>query len=174
MNNADIDYKDGLEDGRIEAWECAKKIYKMTAEEVITVFGGCSNWVDYSVDEAIAKIKEYEDKQKHKNIVSRIPRAKIITNGNCLICGKELSKNRLFLCKECEKKQDAEIKVGDEVVIDDKGRKAVVSRVFDNGLYNIVFYNGDTNCVDRRFIAKTGRHFDAISEILAELRGEEE
>jgi uncharacterized protein YuzE len=67
-HNSDLDYKDGLEDGRMEAWECAKKIYKMTAEEVITVFGGCSNWVDYSVDEAIAKIKEYEDKQKQDAI----------------------------------------------------------------------------------------------------------
>ena len=74
-HNSDLDYKDGLEDGRMEAWECAKKIYKMTAEEVITVFGGCSNWVDYSVDEAIAKIKEYEQKQTdtkegHWNVVS--------------------------------------------------------------------------------------------------------
>jgi len=105
-HNSDLDYKDGLEDGRMEAWECAKKIYKMTVSEIITVFGGCSNWVDYSVDEAIAKIKEYEDKQNHKNIVSRIPGVKIITNGNCLICGKELSENRLFLCKECEIKQE--------------------------------------------------------------------
>lgn len=63
MNNTDIDYKDGLEDGRMEAWECAKKIYKMTAEEVIAIFGGCSLWVEYSASEAIAKIKEYEDKQ---------------------------------------------------------------------------------------------------------------
>lgn len=51
------DYNRGLND----AWECAKKIYKMTASEIIAVFGGCSNWVDYSEDEAIAKIKAYEE-----------------------------------------------------------------------------------------------------------------
>lgn len=64
-----------------------------------------------------------------------------------------------------EKKQAEEIKVGDEVFMDD--RKAVVSRVL-NGLYNIVYYNGDTNCVDRSFIAKTGKHYD-IENMLKEL-----
>ena len=62
-HNSDLDYKNGLEDGRMEAWECAKKIYKMTAKEVIAIFGGCSLWVNYSADEAIQMIKEYEQKQ---------------------------------------------------------------------------------------------------------------
>lgn len=51
------DYNRGLND----AWECARKIYKMTASEIIAVFGGCSNWVDYSADEAIKMIEEYEE-----------------------------------------------------------------------------------------------------------------
>ena len=51
------DYNRGLND----AWECARKIYKMTASEIIAVFGGCSNWVDYSADEAIEMIEEYEE-----------------------------------------------------------------------------------------------------------------
>jgi hypothetical protein len=100
-HNSDLDYKDGLEDGRMEAWECARKISNMTMDECEKIFGEyrylATILPNVSASEAIAIIKEYEDKQKHKNIVSRIPRAKIITNGNCLICGKELSKNRLFL-----------------------------------------------------------------------------
>lgn len=80
----------------------------------------------------------------------------------------ENPKDLIAMAKAYEEKKEAEIKVGDEVVIDDKGRKAVVSRVLDNGLYNIVFYNGDTNCVDRPFIAKTGKHYD-IESILKEL-----
>lgn len=97
-HNSDLDYKDGLEDGRMEAWECAKKIYKMTASEIITVFGGCSNWVDYSVDEAIAKIKEYEEQQEqfavgdevysdafdNKGIVTHITADKVACV--CIIC----------------------------------------------------------------------------------------
>jgi hypothetical protein len=62
-HNSDLDYKDGLEDGRMEAWECAKKIYKMSAVDLGNIFGGISLWTEYSASEAIAKIKEYEDKQ---------------------------------------------------------------------------------------------------------------
>lgn len=133
---SDRAYQQGLED----AWEFIQKLLKDECDGGYTVsllqnaLGYCNirNIVlNYGINEAIAKIKEYEEKQK----------------------------------------QATEIKVGDEVVMDDKGRKAVVSRVLDDA-YNIVFYNGDTNCVDRCFIAKTGRHFDAIAEVLAEMRGE--
>ena len=142
-HNSDLDYKAGLEDGRMEAWELVKRIESvpdkggLTNAQIEEVFGrywtSYSLYNEFSADEALDLYRQWEDRQKH----------------------------------------DAEIKVGDEVVIDDKGRKAVVSRVLDNGLYNIVFFNGDTNCVDRCFIAKTGRHFDAIAEVLAELGGEE-
>lgn len=88
---------------------------------------------------------------------------------------KNTASEAISKIKEYEEKQkqtDDEIKVGDEVYIDDKGRKAVVSRVLDNGLYNIVFYNGDTNCVDRCFIAKSGRHFPCIEEVLNQMQEE--
>lgn len=73
--------------------------------------------------------------------------------------------------KEYKKKHEA-INVGDEVYIDDKGRKAVVTRVCDNDLYNILFYNGDTNCVDRDFIAKSGKYYPGIEMILKQMRSE--
>lgn len=72
--------------------------------------------------------------------------------------------------EEKKKAEEESIKVGDEVVIDDKGRKAIVTRVLDNDLYNIVFYNGDTNCVDRLFIGKTGRHFDEVEQLLDKMK----
>lgn len=31
-------------------------------------------------------------------------KAKIIVNGNCLLCKKGLSGERIFFCEECEKK----------------------------------------------------------------------
>lgn len=52
-------YHKGLE----EAWECAKKIYNMSAEKIIAIFGSCSNWVDFTAEEAIKKIKEYENNE---------------------------------------------------------------------------------------------------------------
>lgn len=30
-------------------------------------------------------------------------KAKIIVNGNCMICGKPLTGNNLFICEECQK-----------------------------------------------------------------------
>lgn len=63
-------YDDAYNQGLNDAWECARKIYKMTAEEVIAVFGGVSYWVDYSASEAIAKIKEYEEDKQTVNITA--------------------------------------------------------------------------------------------------------
>lgn len=30
---------------------------------------------------------------------------KVIVNGNCMICGKPLNNDRIFLCETCEKKE---------------------------------------------------------------------
>lgn len=64
---ADLDYKNGLEDGRMEAWECAKKINDMTMDECELIFGEYRYLAtildNITASEAIAKIKEYEQKQ---------------------------------------------------------------------------------------------------------------
>lgn len=55
------------EKGLNEAWEAAVKIYKASAGDLIKIFGGVGNWVKYSAEEAIAKLQEYEKKQKQCN-----------------------------------------------------------------------------------------------------------
>lgn len=35
---------------------------------------------------------------------------KIIVNGNCMICGKELTGDRIFICEKCSKKAESEDK----------------------------------------------------------------
>lgn len=55
----DEEYQRGLND----AWNCARKIYAMSAKEVIEIFGGCSKWVSYSASKAMDLIKKYEEKQ---------------------------------------------------------------------------------------------------------------
>lgn len=30
----------------------------------------------------------------------------IVENGKCAVCGKQLEKDRLFICRECQKKED--------------------------------------------------------------------
>ena len=46
--------------GLCDAWECAIKIYSMSAEEVINIFGGCSNWINFTAIDAMQMIEEYE------------------------------------------------------------------------------------------------------------------
>lgn len=86
----DKGYKDGISDGNISngtfakrvkeayenglntAWECARKIYLNTDENGLSgnalyaIFGEREGYIlkEYSASEAIAKIKEYEEKQK--------------------------------------------------------------------------------------------------------------
>lgn len=55
-------YNKGLED----AWECARKIFHMSASELIFTFGRVSGWVDLSASEAMAKLKEYEKQQRQE------------------------------------------------------------------------------------------------------------
>ena len=64
-HNADLDYKNGLEDGRMEAWECAKKINDMTMDECELIFGEYRYLAtvldNITASEAIAKMKEWEN-----------------------------------------------------------------------------------------------------------------
>ena len=70
----DQDYKDGLEDGRMEAWEAAKKIVLgtddggLTDAEIKTIFNKTfvGVLVENTATEVVAKIQEYEEKDKHK------------------------------------------------------------------------------------------------------------
>ena len=67
--------------------------------------------------------------------------------------------------------QDAEIKVGDEVIFDNRVH-AVVFKIVDN-ICKALTVDGIVCDGNMRAYEKTGRHFDAIAEVLAELRGEE-
>lgn len=140
----EAEYNKGLND----AWECAKKIYKMSAEEVITIFGGCSKWIDYSISEAIAKIKEYEEKQFKKS---------------CYNCAYEGCQVR-------------DVKVGDEVVID--GRKGIIIRPVyyigeDRGPFVQVWYGTHMSSNSLNNVTITGRHFPQIVEVLEQIKERE-
>lgn len=154
-------YKDGIADtpfteteeaekkaynrGLNDAWEAARKIHD--GQIPYEVFGldkngngftyaSPLNWGEtITAQEVIAKIKEYEDKQK----------------------------------------QDAEIKVGDEV-IGEFGNKGIVITNVPSPLGDVsVWFSNQTHVqlYPVKNLSKTGRHFDAIAEVLAELRGAE-
>ena len=67
----DIGYKDGVKDGQNEAWEVAKKLFSTMAEsDIEKAFpiewnsGGFKALMNLQPQEAIAKLKAYEEKQK--------------------------------------------------------------------------------------------------------------
>lgn len=70
---------------------------------------------------------------------------------------------------EEKKKAEEEIKVGDEVVVQHRTFKAVVSGI-DGDLCCIVLSNGKTQHTWKSTVRKTGRHFDQIAEVLEQMK----
>lgn len=74
---------------------------------------------------------------------------------------------------EDKRKQDAEIKVGDEVRGIDSGKRAVI---LDKkyGLYRALAFDGIIHEGTEEAFTKTGRTFPEIAEVLKEMRGADE
>ena len=75
----DIGYKDGVNDGRNEAWECARKLFSSMADsDIEKAFpvewnnGGFNALINLQPQEAIAKLKVYEEKQDDKPIIGEV------------------------------------------------------------------------------------------------------
>lgn len=156
-------YHKGLE----EAWKCAKKIYNMSAEKIIAIFGSCSNWVDFTAEEAIKKIKEYEEKQSWQNKCCETCHFEDVhpkhNQAPCDVCN-------VFHNRWIPKEPDNEIRVGDEVYLLDKNRKSVVTCVYDD--YAVMITQiGKWSVEDVKKIHKTGKHFDEIEKVLNLLKG---
>ena len=122
------DYQKGLND----AWEAARKISLMPADEIEKVFPGAAKYnrynLGYSGVEAIAKLKAYEEKQK----------------------------------------ADDEIKVGDEVICNER-RFIVFATETEEHYASLFDVNGRHVSASQRECKKTGRHFD-IESILEAMK----
>lgn len=67
-----------------------------------------------------------------------------------------------------------EIHVGDEVILDNNGEKAVVTGICPNTLYvNVMYSDGCIRCRTINSIEKTGNHFPEVGKLLEALRGDE-
>lgn len=82
----------------------------------------------------------------------------------------------LIKAYEDKQKQDAEIKVGDEVYSDAFDDKGIVTHITTDKVSCVcIICNGSTMMkVGLCGLHKTGRHFDQIAKVLAELRGADE
>ena len=127
--------------GRVEAWECCRKLFAtMPEKDIEQAFyaewhnGGFNALMNLDVTDAIRRVEEYE-----------------------------------------KKKKDDEIKVGDEVYIIMKNCPSVVTCIFsESGLGNPkavhITGNGKYAVTPLSQLHKTGRHFDAIVEVLQQLK----
>ena len=79
----DIGYKDGVKDGRNEAWEAARKIVEMPDPPYWEVFDEYKDdlFGKITASEAIEKLKAYEEKQKADEDVKRGDILRNKTNG---------------------------------------------------------------------------------------------
>ena len=137
----DIGYKDGVNDGRNEAWEAARKIVLSPDEggtslpDLFAMFGNGSMqsvFRNYSASEAIAKLKAYEEKQ--------------------------------------EADEDDKIEVGDVVrLCRHKVPYIVTSCDGDDDTYILMTVNGGFIKAEKYNVRKTGRHFD-IQSILEAMK----
>jgi len=91
---------------------------------------------------------------------------------------KIISKYHAFMA-QIKELEDAEIKVGDEVILNAnasyENEKAIVLAYDGNAYpYNVLMNNGDTEWIKEDAIeCKTGRYFPQIAEVLKEMRGAE-
>lgn len=129
---------DGIERGRNEAWEAAKRILRMSSMRQEGIFG-CHNLTvleNVSASEAIEKLKAYEE----------------------------------------QKKEDSEIRIGDEVIwTEDNSEFGVVTRIesSENAMW-IIKPDGTQICASIcRYWKKTGHHFPEIAEVLKKMQDSE-
>ena len=145
-------YQKGLDD----AWKCLRKILDRHEDGMQAEVFGTKYYPDilekYSASEAIAKIREYEEKQAKKNC------------DNCQYKDKLDAK-----CLFCDKEQDAEIKVGDEVIYHGAphdGDIGVVIGSKDDWREVRFLSSWSSIAVSKDTLTKTGRTFPTIKMVL--------
>ena len=157
------EYNKGLN----EAWECARKINNLPkAEDLCELFKGKSCY-EYSASEAIAKIKEYEEKQTKKSC------------GNCRYeksCPKTardlVDRNGWNRCQSWILKQtEDEIKVGYEVYNLDPENKRIVTAIDGDKAIQLCS-NGKYTVDNIDTLHWTGREDWRIKKVLEKITNE--
>lgn len=128
-------YNRGLND----AWEVAGKLFKVPTDALMELFEMKSPYLDFSAQEVLKKLTEYENKNKQK--------------------------------------QDAEIKVGDEVITKYKDHAVAVRDTYylgaDKEPFTLIWFGTHMSSCPVNELTKTGRTFPEIAEVLKEMRGAE-
>ncbi len=179
-------YKKGLND----AWEAARKITDWTIEDLesrkLSVNDcddeyeySCRVLEKYSASEAIDRIREYEERKKHYRCIDCSHYNGGQWNIFCARCEEfsEYEKRQNSTKQGCgnyesaQNEDDDEIRVGDEVIFDDK--KYVAIFITPSGFVKVLDEDGKWEMIfDKNDITKTGHHFSQISEMLDQMKEE--
>lgn len=164
-----LNFEHGTNKGLDDAWECARKIAlrKDEARNAFHDIAPVKVFEEYSASEAIAKIKEYEEKQKQDEKSCDECSWKYTADDDY----DEWRKHCLRCINRCcfePMRTDNEIKVGDEVIFPN-GKKGIVWLIYGNECHTMGDYN---RVCPKEYLKRTGRHFDQIAEVLEQLKGE--
>lgn len=77
---------------------------KQVVEGLTSVMRTVWNNPDLTVPKDIAEKYDIDKKFCEKKENSYHTDIEIVSNGNCMICGKPLSGNKLYVCEECKKR----------------------------------------------------------------------
>lgn len=134
-----LNFEHGTNKGLDDAWKLARKLRHPSYEDT------------------------YSDDEK-RDIFGYVSSDSILTN---LSASEAIKKVEEY--EEKQKQADDEIKVGDEVVIDDS--IGIVTRAFPGAIICYVMRrDGSSGEEDRNDCKKTGRHFSQIAEVLEQLK----
>lgn len=168
-------YYDGYNKGAFEAWKCAREISLLdsnfaSVEEVkniLKVFGTDNIYDilhDYTPQDAIKRIKDYEKRNSHDKCKECVHHSKAPN----LFCGR---------CVEFSEYEAKEIQVGDEVYNLDPENVRVVTAIYDDGKGHkqaVQICKNGKYAVDKvDTLKKTGKHYDGIESILDQMRAKE-
>lgn len=158
--------------GRDEAWKCAMKIILpsdrggMDLVDFKAIFGNITYtevFYNYSADEVMDMIKEYEDNRIKKH---------------CITCAYRKPNGTCFYCKHggvCDNysawNPKKSIKVGDEVMCDYKGDNKFIVTWMDGAYVNAISIDDNSMIEDSidRFI-KTGKSYLNLLKLLNKIK----
>lgn len=162
-------YNNGLRD----AWNCAREISLLDSnsasveemKNILKVFGTDNIYDilhDYTPQDAIKRIKDYEERDLHDKCKECVHHSKAPN----LFCGR---------CVEFSEYEAKEVQVGDEVYnLDPENVRVVTAIYYDDKGYKqaVQICKNGKYAVDRvDTLTKTGKHYDGIESILDQMKG---
>lgn len=186
------------ESGANDTWECVRKLSsEISGETIKSIFDApyCEVFKRFTASEAMAKVKEYEEKQKEpafkigdrvrttgerdRHGVELFPAGtigevmEVDCDGDCLVMPYETYRAPYYYPTDALELANDVIVVGDEVWLLDENYHGVVTAVWEDcGVVKTerLTQSGKLACDDVKDLHRTGRRFPEIVNILKQMQ----